>query len=103
MGHLFFELIALLLHQAIGQITEARVRAERRKQAKRLLRHGRELLRQGRREEADTQFGAAMKLNPRVVDVLSKRQQRKFLGELVQQGGGLNASHLWIQLEGLAK
>ncbi len=75
------------------------LKRDRRRQAKRLLEQGMVLLRQGCVDEADVRFGAALKVNPRLVESLSREQQKSLASELEgHRKGGLNAANLLLQL-----
>jgi hypothetical protein len=75
------------------------LKRDRRRQAKRLLEQGMTLLRQGSIDEADVRFGAALKVNPHLVESLSGEQQRSLTSELEgHRKGGLNAACLLLQL-----
>jgi len=75
----------------------------RTKQARSLLERGRVLLRQGLLDVADAQFGAAMRLDPSLVGKLRKQMRRDLLSEFEGRGGGLNATHIWMQLKQMDK
>ena len=61
------------------------------------------MLRQGRPEEADAQFGAAIRLDANVSVRLKKLERQKFLSEMEEKGVGRNATHLWVQPVGLER
>ena len=75
------------------------VEAERKRQARSFLKSGREFLWQGRFDEADARFGAARRLNPKVISTLSRRQRKTFKLELGNSGKyGINSREFWRQL-----
>jgi len=75
------------------------LKRDRRRQAKRMLERGLALLRKGCVDEADVHLGAALRVNPRLVDSLTRRQQESLMLELGRgRKGGLNATRLLLQL-----
>ena len=70
----------------------------KKRQARGLLREGLKLLRSGLVDDADLRFGAALKVNPQLVESLSRRRQRRLQSELEENSGGLNATHLLLLL-----
>jgi hypothetical protein len=98
------ELFALFCHFIAQKLFDRSVEAERKRQAKSLLKCGREFLWQGRFEEADVRFGAARKLDPMVVSTLSRKQRQAFKLELGESGNyGRNSREFWKQLNYVAK
>ncbi len=77
------------------------VEAERKKQARRFLAKGCELLEQKRFNEADIQFAVAMILDDHLLVFLSKRKRRKLKSFLAKNRGGFQAPKIWAQLDRL--
>jgi hypothetical protein len=96
---LFATLLTPLLDLFPGHVPRFGIKREKKRQARGLLKRGLMLLREGRIDEADLRFGTALKVNPQIVNSLSKRQRRNTMLELSRKGGGLNATYLWLQLE----
>jgi hypothetical protein len=75
------------------------LKRDRKRQAKCLLEQGLALLRKGSIDEADVRLGAALKVNPHLVESLSRKQQQSLILELERyRNGGLNAANLLLQL-----
>ncbi len=77
--------------------------ALRNSQAKCLLREGRNLLAQGKLDEADATFAAALKKDPYVVWSLSRQDQQSLIRELGAVADRLNVAKLISQLQKIQK
>lgn len=100
---LFAALLTPLLNLFPGHAPKFGLKREKKRQARGMLEHSQLLLRKGLIDQADIRFGAALKVYPQIVDCLSSRERRKLMLELVENGGGLNATQLWLQLENIEK
>ncbi len=98
------DLLEIVFPLLSERVFDASVEAEKRKQARRLLARGRELLWQGRFEDAEAQFGAAKGLDRNAIDKLRKREQQRFLLALGKSGAyGPNSRELYVRLQHRAK
>ena len=77
------------------------VEAERKRQARRFLARGCELLEKKRFNEADIQFAVATILDDHLLMFLSKRKRRKLKFFLAKNRGGSQAPKIWAQLDRL--
>ncbi len=74
---------------------------ETRRQAHSQLMHGWELLSNGRIHDAEIRFGAALRLLPDVVKLLSEEEQWNLQAQIIWHGGGRNAKLILKQLDRL--
>jgi hypothetical protein len=104
---LFAELIATVIAFLIAGLWELfwptgrSVSEETRRQARSQLMHGWELLSNGHIQAAEIRFGAALRLLPDVVKLLSKEEQWNLQARIIWHGGGRNANLILKQLDRL--
>jgi len=105
--HFFAELIATVIALVIALLWELfwptgrSVPGETRRQAHIHLKHGVELLSNGHIHAAEIHFGAALRLLPDVVKLLSEEEQWKLQAQIIWHGGGRNANLVLKQLDRL--
>lgn len=105
--HFFAELIATVIAFVIAGLWELfwptgrSVSEETRRQARSQLMRGRELLSNAHIHAAEIHFGAALRLLPDVVKLLSEEEQWKLQAQIIWHGGGRNAKLILKQLDKL--
>ena len=93
------DVFLLFYHLTSEPRAEHQARRERKRQAKRFLKRGQELLSKGSVDEADIRFDLALRLCPDIVNHLSRRQCRRLEDEIAKHCRGRNATQLRFQLD----